>query len=223
MSLTDPPSARARVPTAGAWLGAGIAARGAFGAIAHFVPILLVAGIPLLVDLIDRNARAHEAPPEWARVTDLWLDLAQVLGPFARVAGGSGVMLGVVLFVAAVFLVRGSGFARRACRFLLVLHAAHSIAATVWLSSIAAGPLADWEERYAKALTELQDVMPGIQENVFAAFRALQSMHAVGTLSCAVSLAFDALLFWLAGRASARDWCAARKNRHAADANAAKR
>lgn len=223
MSLPDPPSARARVSTAGAWLGAGISARGAFGAVAHFVPLLLVAGIPLLVDLWDRNARAQEAPPEWARVTDLWLDLAQILGQFARVAGGSGVMLGVVLFAAAVFLVRGSGAARQACRVLLVLHAAHSVAATVWLSSLAAGPLAEWEERYAKALTDLHDVMPGIQENVLAGFRALQSMDAVVRLLCAVSLVFDALLFWLAGRAGAREWCAARGKRHAADAGVAKR
>jgi hypothetical protein len=223
VSLTDTPSARARVPTAGAWLGVGIAARGALGAIAHFVPLLLVAGIPLLVDLLDRQARAQEAPPEWARVTDLWLDLAQVLGPFARIAGGSGAMLGVVLFVAAVFLVRGSDVARRACRVLLVMHAAHSIAAAVWFASVATGPLAEWEERYAKAITDLQDVAPGIQENVFAAFRALQSMNAVGQVACAVSLAFDALLFWLAGRASARAWCDARKTRDAPAASAAKR
>ncbi len=216
MSLPDPPPAPARVSTGGAWLGVAIAARAAAGAVAHFVPLLMVAGVPLVVDLFDRDARAQEVPPEFMHVTDLWLDLAQILGPYARAAGGAGVLVGVVLFVAAGFLVRGSNVARRTSRVLLVLQAAHSVAAAVWLSSLALGPLADWSERYAKAITELQDALPGLENRFPGAFREAQWLNvAAYALLCGLSLALDATLFWLAGRGFARDWCAARADRSA--------
>jgi hypothetical protein len=222
VSLPEPPSAPARVSTAGAWLGVGIGARAALGAAGWFVPLLLVAGIPLVVDVIDRNARAQEVPPEVVRVTDLWLDLAQILGPYARAAGGAGVLIAVSLFVASGFLVRGADLSRKVVRGLLVAGAAHSIVAAVWLSSIAVGPLAEWTQRYVKALTELQDAIPGIEDRFPGGLVDAGWLNvATCVVMCVVSLALDGVLFWLAGRKFARDWCAARAVRRPVAADAA--
>lgn len=222
MSLPEPPPAPARVSTAGAWLGVGIGARAALGAAAHFVPLLFVAGIPLVVEVIDRNARAQEVPPEFVRVTDLWLDLTQILGPYARAAGGAGVLIGVMLFVASGFLVRGADLGRKAARVLLVAGAAHSIVAAVWLSSIAVGPFAEWTQRYVKALTELQDAIPGIEDRFPVGFAVPGWLNVASCVfTCVVSLALDGVIFWLAGRKFARDWCAARAVRRPAAADAA--
>ena len=214
LSLPEPPPAAARVSKAGAWLGVGIGARAAFGAVVCFLPLLLVAGIPLFVELIDRNARAQEVPPEFVRVTDLWLDLAQILGPYARTVGGAGVLMGVVLFVASGFLVRGADLARKVARVLLVLSAAHSIVSAVWLSSLAVGPLAEWTQRYVKALSDLEDVVPGLESRLPPGFADSGWFNVAScVITCVVSLAIDGTLFWLAGRKFAREWCAARAAR----------
>ena len=224
MSLPDPPSAPARVSTGGAWLGVAIAARAAIGAVVHFTPLLVSAGIPLVVDVFDRNSRAQEVPRELARVTDLWLDFAQLLRPYAHAAGGTGVLLCLLLFVAAGFLVRGSNAGRQVSRGLLVVVAAHSIAATVWFSSLATGPLAEWAARHAKAWSELEDMMPGIEERFPAALREPWWLNvSVYWCACVLGLAFDAAFLWLAGKAFARDWCAARADRSATAAGSEQR
>jgi hypothetical protein len=202
-----------RVSTAGAWLGVGIAVRAAAGALAHFAPLVLVAGIPLFVDVLDRSARAQEVPPEFMRVADLWLELTTVVGPYARAIGGSGVLVGLLLFVAAGFLMRGAETGRRIVRVLLVAHVAHSIAATVWGVSIALGPGAEWARRYAKAFTELREALPGIEERFPAAIDGSIAPTLAIMLAGvgALGLVLDALLFWLAGGPSARGWCTARR------------
>lgn len=183
----------------------------ALGAMVNFVPLLAVAGVPLAVDVIDRSARAQEVPPEFVRVTDLWLEATTILGRYAHMAGGSGVLLGVVLFVAAGLFVRGSEWGRRATRVLLVVHAVHWIAATAWAVSIVMGPWADWSARHAKALSDLQEAWPGTQERFPVAMMGSEWPSAV---SCVVvglfGLGVDALLYWAAGTRTARDWCAAR-------------
>jgi hypothetical protein len=209
-----PPPAPERVSTAGTWLGVGVAVRGAAGAVAHFAPLVAVSGVPLLVELIDRKARAQEVPPEFLRVTDLWLELTTILGPYARAAGGSGVLLGLLLFVASAFLVRGSEAGRRATRLLLVASAVHTVFATVWLSSIALGPMAEWMPRYVKAISDLQGAWPGIEDRFPVAFAdSGWPSVAVYLVVSLASLALDGLLIWLAGRAFAREWCAARSRR----------
>jgi hypothetical protein len=222
--VTQPgtPPAPASVSTAGAWLGVGIGARSALGAVTHFVPLVVAAGTPLIVDLIDRSARAQEVPPEIMRVTELWLELATIVGPYARTAAAAGVLIGLALFVSAGFLVRGSETGRRLTRVLLVAQAAHSVAATAWAASILLGPMADWTRRYAAAMSELQDALPGIEEQFPAAFvgSGWPSVAACA-LVCVLSLGIDAVLFWLAGRTNARAWCAARARRRPAATAAA--
>ena len=189
----------------------GVGARAALGAVIHFVPLVVAAGIPLIVHQIDRNPRAQEVPQEFMRVTDLWLEFATILSPYARTAGAAGVLIGLALFVAAGFLVRGSDAGRRVTRGLLVLQAVQTIAAAAWAASVVLGPMADWARRYATAISELQEAWPGIEERFPSAFDGSGWPSIAGcAVVCVVSLALDGALIWLTGGTNARAWCAAR-------------
>lgn len=189
--------------------------RAAASAVVYLVPLVFVAGLPLFVDVIDRNARAQEVPPEFVRWTDLWLELTSILRSYAHVAAGSGVVVGILLFVAAAFLMRGSEAGRRATRWFLVAAAAHTVLATAWTCALVLGPMAGWTQRYAKSLSELQDAVPGIEHRFPFAFGGIDWPR-VALCVCVglMTLALDALLFWLAGRPFAHGWCAARAARH---------
>ena len=211
--MTVPPPIRAaqHTPTGGAWLGVGIAARAAMSVATAMTTLATAAGIAVAVDFFSSMGDPADRPPQAGKLFDVMLDGAAILAPYARIAGGSGVVIGVALFVAAAMVVRGSETGRRAARALLVVEAAHSIAAAAWIAVLSCTTLARWNERYQAAVAEFVEVLPGGARRMPLVFRIEGWTNAVfygawGIVSASVVLT----LCWLAGRPFAREWCAAR-------------
>lgn len=214
MTVPTTTSAAERTPTGGAWLGLGIAARAALSVAIGMTTLATAGGISVAVDFISRRVDPADRPPQLGKLFDVMLDGAAILAPYSRIAGASGVAIGAALFVAAALLVRGSETARRATRALLVVEAAHSIAAAAWLAVLACTTLAEWNDRYQSALAEVIEVLPGGGRQMPAVFRIEGWTNAVfygvwGAVSAGVVLT----LCWLAGRPFVREWCSARQTR----------
>jgi hypothetical protein len=214
MTTSAASSARGRVPTGGAWLGFWIALRSAFVVLSSATLVGMVAAIPLAADWFGRAIQREDAPPQVGQMIDLWLDAADIFRPFSRVAGWSGIAIGLALVLSGWFLVLGREWARRAARALLVVEAVHSVATAVWMASLAMGPFGAWAERYQKLMAELMQASGSNRFTLPTQFQGggLANVLAMG-ISEAVSLAITAVLFWFAGRPVAREWCRARTGR----------
>jgi hypothetical protein len=208
----DPP------PTGGAWLGLGIAARGAVGVLFSAAPMITVAFLSGITSFVDEEMRRRgggAVVPEATRLLDILSELGEAMRPMARFAGVTGVAIGIGLFVAGAALMRGSDTGRRAARVLLVFEAVQSVAAAVWSSILWCTRLADWYDRYQKAIADLAANQSGGRAAPMVQFHFPPMMNiasqAIGTF---MSLAILGVLFWLAGRPFAREWCALRSGRY---------
>jgi len=208
-----------RVPTTGAWIGLLVATWAALTVAWHVAWLAAVSAAPTIVDRIadraDQEGGPAGAPAHVARLVDLGFELARRLAPYARIADGSAVVLGLALFFAAFALVRGSETGRRGVRALLALKAAHSLAAAAWLVVLATTSLGAWRDRFAAVVVEFARDAAGGPSASHAAdvSKALDAVPYVFAGVVATGVGVTAGLFLLAGRRSVRDWCAARSGR----------
>lgn len=208
MDAPRTPASPEPVSTAGAWLGLGVAVRAALCVVSGIAGLVVCGLVPLLVDWVGRSAEAGDAPPEFARLLGLLLELVTVLGPYTTIAGGAAIAIGLLMFAAAVALVAGSDRGRRAARVLLVADVVHSVAASVWLLVLWTGPLGDWNDRYLKTVTSLLDAAPLAEERMPVDLHATNLMNVVSLgVSLVFSVAIASVLCWLGGRPFARRWC----------------
>jgi hypothetical protein len=214
MTAATPARTLPPAPNGGAWLGLGIAARAALSVATASATLATAAGLTLAVDGLGTVGRSEERPPEWGRLLDVLLDGAAILAPYSRIAGLTGIAVGVALFVAAAMLVGGSETARRATRVLLVVEAVHSAADAAWIAVLSCTTLVAWQVRYQQAVAEFLEASSGRRGGI----PVLPHMNGwTGAVVCGVwgvvSAGVALVLWWLAGRAFARDWCAARERR----------
>ena len=219
MSASNSPTAGPprSASTGGAWLGVGVAVRAAFVVFTSVIILGTVALIPVLVDwvarTVEQQAGSTDVPPPFAKLLDLWLEMASILHPYAIAVGLCGACLGVVLFGAAFGLVRGSDLARRAARVLLVADAILTAGATAWIVHLSFTRLEEWTVRYLATFKEFTQAMPnGRVALTFDIEGAAWMNAAFYVLLAVIALAITGTLYWLAGKPFARDWCAARSS-----------
>ncbi len=210
MTTTNGP---ARVSTAGAWVGALVAAW-AGATVAWHVALLAASALaPALVanvsDAVEEQAAG--ASEQTSKLADLAMEGVRRGAAYSRVFDGSAVALGFALFVAAFLLLRGSETGRRATRALLAVKSLHSIVAAAWFVFVVHAGAADWRARFLAAFDEIVRNAPSRAQHF--AERASDALHKL-PIAVAVTASLGALvsaaLWRLAGGPSARNWCAAR-------------
>lgn len=221
MSATSPnPASRpVHVGEGGAWLGLGVAVRAALAVAGSVLPLLAVSGLWIVIDQVDRGVAREggwsAVPPEASQFVDLLVQAGEILRTYALAMGLSGAALGLLLFLFAVGLQRGSDFSRRVVRVLLAADALHTFAGGVWVVLLTIRDLGPWMQRYQAAVARLVEMsgrgqmkfpMPGLM--MPATIQAIPQV-AVTLVSGAMALG----LLWLAGRPFVRDWCAARSSK----------
>lgn len=218
MPAARPDPAARPVPTGegGAWLGLGVAARAALAIVGSLVPLMMVCGLWILLEQIDRKVSREggwaAVPPEGTQLVDLLAQGGDILRSYALLMGLSGAALGLLLFVAAVGLQRGSEFARRATRALLAADALHTFAGGAWVVVLTIRDLGPWMQSYQATTQRLME-MNGRGQAKFPMQGLMlpASMQAVPqVVMTLLSAGMALLLLWLAGRPFVRDWCRAR-------------
>lgn len=186
------------ISTGAAWLGFGIAARGAYVAVSSMALVVLADYMPWFGDFVlTAGEQQGGLRPDDERVAELMARAGDVFGTSMNVLGAAGVAIGLALLVCGAGLLRGSHAGRRGSVLFLGLDAALSLAACVWSIVLMGGAAGAW-------LRELQAVGPN----------PVAMPHWLNLVSTACSAAFAVaiavVLLWLAARPFARAWCDAR-------------
>jgi len=216
MSAAIPAAAHAApAPTAGAWIGVGVAARGVLTVAFGVVPVVVVAGVTMVVTYADEMARSDpdigSLGPEANRLLGVLMEFVDALRPVATAFAVAATAIGVALFAAGVMLARGSETGRRFARGLLLVDALRAVASSVAMAVLFATTLSGWLDRYQEAVAAIVAAAPGAGRSPMFRFHVPAELNiASDALGCVFGLAVAGLLFWAAGRPSARRWCAAR-------------